>query len=1012
VPSETKFAAATVTEDDTDNDSTTDVTEVVIEGAGIVVVNDLKADLDASTFAGQLEITRGQITGGAIDDVDIIVGANGGSVDLGQAINQTYIDASNMATTKTLSLQGDNANVRVDSVASGAIIDASGGGTTPLTGEMEVITLDGASGVNVKTGTAITSVTSDGGSVDIEADELTDTMTLVGSSAFVVTGLETNLVASSTTGDVTITTKAIEGVDATTPKLTVTAGSGNFTINGDDLADDNTDVLDITVNADLLSDSNADTDLVLTGDAEYFIVNNSATGEVTIDASQLDANGGLTLSGTGDFRLINTTRDVDAPNLAGRLTVETDARTVEANIITVTAGTGSLGVDAKESIDQITVDAGNLTDDEVDSEQTLGANSGSDAWELEAEGLGTVIVNNLDADLDAGSLQGDLTANVTGGSDVDIRLNQAASTINTGTTNVTLDAAQVASTETVTLNNSGDVYLFNADDGITVDGGTTYTGELTVKTASLTAGETVDVISSSAATTVIGQGGTVNVNAAALADDIDLTIQGSSVVNVTNLEGDVVAGSSTGRLDITTISNADLTIETGSASADVSSASGTVSIDAGSMATSTTLAIDGGAAVTVTEVGTGVTVDADDPLTGALDVTTKDGATGVVVKTGSAVTDVSTGTSSSGSVVVEADAMLDDVLLTLDGASQGRVDGFVGDVKASALTGDLRVNTGDNSAGSGNDGGIAIEIGDATTTVVGGGSNDTISVNAAGMITDGDRLILAGNSAVTVTGLVEDLDANGDNGQSVSALAGILTVTTGELANNAGLNIALGTNSATVNADETDSSPGLQTDVTINAASMLATKTLTLTGDAEVAVDGVRGTVDAESLTGNLDVDTATSSTSTVLTGSGLTVVSAAASSNVTVEADQLAVDANTGGVTYELTVDGSGTMTVNDLSADLDANESTGQLSVNTTANADVNIKTGSNNAFIDVNGTSGSAQIDADKMGSGIRLTAFGEGAVDITNQTGHCSCGCTHQCQELVIGQFCCIDRYVTA
>jgi large repetitive protein len=982
-------------EDDVDNVSTTDITEIFVEGAGKVVVEDLKADVDASAFTGDLEINRGQITGGAIDDVDIIVGSKGALVNLGQAINETYIDASFMAAASTLSILGDNAEVLVDRVATGAIIDASGNGVTPLTGAMEVITLVGATDVQVLTGTAITSITSDGGSVDVDATELSATMTLVGSSAFVVTDLETNVIASSTSGNVDITTASITGVDGTTPKLTVTAGTGNFTINGDDSIEGNTDILDITVNADLLSDTNTDVDLFLTGDAEYLIVNNSATGEVTIDASALEEDGGLSLAGSGDFRIVNTTRDVVAPNLTGRLTVETDNGTT--NDILVTAGSGSLVVNAIDDVDTITVNALNLADDENDSEQSLGANSLTDAWELEAKGEGTVVVNNLDADLDARLLEGDLTVNVTGGNDVDIRLNNGGvgasntSVINTGSTNVTLDADFVALGNTVDLNGSGDTYLFNAENGLVVDGGTDYTGELTVKTAALQAGDEVYVYTSSAATTIIGNGGYVEVNATALADDIDLTIEGSSEVYALNLQGDVVAGTSTGILSVSTVANADLTIETGSNDAYIEAVSGIVAIDAGSMAQQTDLFMTGEAAVTVTEVGQDVTVRAsgtvgedDFPflLSGALDVTTKNGATGVEVVTGSATTNVSTGNLASGDVLVTAGALLDDVLLTLDGASEVVVDDLVGDVNASALTGDLRVNTGDNAATDGNDGEIEIEIGDATTTVVGSGETDEVIINAAGMVTDGDRLILSGASAVTVSGLVEDLDANGDVTQNVTALAGELIVTTGELANNAGLNISLGSNSALVNADETDSAAGEEIDVTINAATMASTETLTLTGDAEVAVDGVRGTVDAELLTGDLDVDTANSSTLTVLTGSGDAIVTAATSSNITIEADLLTVDDNSNGVTYELTADGSGRVTVNDLAADLDANLLTGQLTVNTTIDADVNIKTGSNNAFIDVNGVDGSAQVDADKMGSGIRLSAFGEGAFTITN------------------------------
>ena len=546
----------------------------------------------------------------------------------------------------------------------------------------------------------------------------------------------------------------------------------------------------------------------------------------------------------------------------------------------------------------------------------------------------------------------------------------------------------MASGVTVDLNGAGDAYIFNAEDGVIIDGGTDYNGELTVKTAVLGSSELVEVISSSAATTIIGQGGEVDVDATALADDIDLTIQGSSDVYVTNLQGDVVAGSSSGFLVIDTIADADLTIETGSNDAGITATSGIVAIDAGSMVTNATLFIRGEAAVTVTEVGQNVTVLASDPegddflLSGTLDVTTKNGATGVEVVTGSATTNISTGNLASGDVLVTADALLDDVLLTLDGASEVVVDDLVGNVNAADLTGDLRVNTGDNAATTDNDGEIEIEIGDATTTVVGSGASDEVIINAAGMVTDGDRLILSGASAVTVSGLVEDLDANGDVTQNVTALAGELIVTTGELANNAGLNISLGTNSATINADETDSAAGAEIDVTIDAATMASTETLTLTGDAEVAVDGVRGTVDAQALTGDLDVDTANSSTLTVLTGSGDAIVTAGASSNITIEADLLTVDNNSNGVTYELTADGSGRITVNDLAADLDANLLTGQLTVNTTINADVNIKTGNNNAFIDVNGIDGSAQVDADKMGSGIRLSAFGEGAFDITN------------------------------
>jgi len=300
-------------EADTYNQSSTDATEVKVTGLGDVTVNALKADLDASTFSGTLTVNRGQITGDAIDDVDIQVGVNGAVINAGQALNLTYIDASAMGTDGTVTLLGDGAPIFVDQVATGAAIDATGGTYgTALTGTLAVTTASGATGVEVKTGTAATTVSADAGSVSVDATDLTAALTLSGSSAYTVTELETNLIASSTSGTLTVSTDAITG-SGTTPKLTITAGTGNMTVNGDDSVEGNTTDLDITINASSLSDSSSDTDLVLTGDAEYLITSTAGTGVVTIDASALESDGRITLSGTGDFRLVNTTSDVLAP---------------------------------------------------------------------------------------------------------------------------------------------------------------------------------------------------------------------------------------------------------------------------------------------------------------------------------------------------------------------------------------------------------------------------------------------------------------------------------------------------------------------------------------------------------------------------------------------------------------------------------------------------------------------------------------------------------------------------
>ncbi|WP_303681268.1 hypothetical protein [Pelodictyon luteolum] len=969
-------------EADTYNVSSSDDSEVIIKGLGDVTVNALKADLDASTFSGTLTINRGQITGGAIDDVDIQVGVSGALINAGQAINLTYIDASAMGVDGTITLLGDGAPIVVDKVASGAAIDATGGtGGSALTGTLSITTASGATGVEVKTGSAATTVAADAGSLSVDATVLSAALTLSGSSAYTVTKLETNLVASATSGTITVSTDAITG-SGTTPKLTITTGTGNMTVNGDDSVDGNTTDLDITINATSLSDTNSDTDLVLTGDAEYLITSTAGTGMVTIDASALEADGGLTLSGTGDFRLINTTRNVQAPNLSGRLLVETDQGA--ENDITVTAGTGSLGVKAVDSNDDIIVDALNLTDDESDNEMSLGLNSGTDDWELSAEGAGTVTVNNLDADLDASSLAGNLTANVTGGTDVDIKLNQTNALINTDSSSVTLDATAMGSGDTVTLKDGGTVNLFNAKNGITVDGSSSYTGALTVKTASLATGELVTVKTGSAATTLIGSGGTVSVDATVLADNTNLTVQGSSAVMVTSLQGDVVATDSTGTLEVTTVASANLNIGTGHGNATVTGTSGTVAVNANSMDAYKTLTVDGAASFTVSNVKSYVTVDADgdgtgSALSGALTVNTASAAVGVTVLTGTQATTVATGATAGGSLTVEADKLTNDYTLTLTGASTARVNDLIGDVNASALTGTLKVYAADNTT----DNDITVTLGNANALVSGASSMttlDTITVHAANMQADSNVLVLSGAAKIVVDGLVEDLDANGDTSYSVSALSGELLVTTGELTDNSRLQIDLGSASSTIVADEVNTGAGSNTEVVINAASMTSSgAVLTLSGDAEIEVDNAKKDINASALTGGLDVDTYSGYNLTVTTGSGHTVVSTAVSNTVTINADKLTVDSNSGAVTYELVVDGTsatGRADVINLAADLDANSLAGELDLVTAENASVNVKTGSNNSYIDANGTGSTVTVSVASMGSGVRLYAYGEG------------------------------------
>ncbi|PYZ99398.1 hypothetical protein A6K26_009480 [Gammaproteobacteria bacterium 2W06] len=969
----------------------TDTNEIVAEGAGSVVINKLAADVDASELGGTVTANVAQIGTDQIDDVDIILGAAGGIVDVSGATQNSgaFVDAS-AVTTGDVNIRGDNENVLVAGVGDDVLVNANEDGA--FGGDLEVETADGATGVEVRTGSGLTSVSSDNGSATVEAEVLNAELTLLGSSDITVNNLETDLVAGGTSGEVTVNTDGISGTSLTSAAMDITAGSGRLVVNGTDSGNETPDDnLDITIDASFLADGvvdtdddgvieTADADLVLTGDTEYEITNTEAGEEVTIDASGLSASGDLTLLGDGDFNLINTTEDVTAPDLAGELTVTTKQDST-ADAITVTAGSGILTANAVDAEDEITVQSDALVDlDSPDDELANGGNATSDDFEMFASGDGDVIFEALSADVDASSLNGTLTATIAESDiegfseDVDIKLNSADSTINTNGIGATLDATEVGTGDTVSLTQSGDVGIFNAGPGMTVDGGSDYSGELTVLSTVDAQGETLTVNTGTANTTVEGanEDGLIDVDATALNGLSQLTIDGETDVDVASLKSDVVATNSNGFIDIETDTGVDIVVTAGNGSMDITGYSGAVEVDANAIdgntdpanTTDGRLSLDGAADFTVNNVEDDVTVDADgiaaDELTGELTVNLADGATGVEVLTGSGDTNVDTGASASGDVVVEADELADtasagDPELTLTGAGTATVNDLIADADASGLSGELTVTTGDNDG----DGIIDITLGDASALIDGTASDDTVKVNATAMATDGDLLSLTGGSDFEVTGLSEDLTADAD-GQST--LVGTLTATTAELGDDESVNITLGSGSSTLTVNESDTNSGGAVEAFVDASAMTgADAKLTLIDDGEVRVTDASREVDAGALTGDLDLDSTTGADFLVTAGTGATEITSAENSDLEIDAGLIDGDDNTDGVTYELLVDGAGEADVRALEADLDASGLGGTLDVVTATGAVVDIKAGSGNSLIEAVGADSEVTVSA---------------------------------------------------
>ena len=98
--------------------------------------------------------------------------------------------------------------------------------------------------------------------------------------------------------------------------------------------------------------------------------------------------------------------------------------------------------------------------------------------------------------------------------------------------------------------------------------------------------------------------------------------------------------------------------------------------------------------------------------------------------------------------------MPDNTLLTLSGAGNFVVDGLVGNLDASALTGTLTVTTGDAP-----DNAIAITTGSGVTAITANGAGDTVTVTATALA-DNAQLTLIGSAHFVVNGLKGNLDAS------------------------------------------------------------------------------------------------------------------------------------------------------------------------------------------------------------------------------------------------------------
>ena len=374
----------------------------------------------------------------------------------------------------------------------------------------------------------------------------------------------------------------------------------------------------------------------------------------------------------------------------------------------------------------------------------------------------------------------------------------------------------------------------------------------------------VNVITGNDATSVTtaGTSTAVSIDATLLADAKVLTLADTNAgaFTVMGLLGDVDAAGTTASVTVTTGTIADtknVSVVTGAAATttitgDAATAdNGAVIVNATAMLDDRLLTIDGDAKFTVTDLLGDVNAAL---ATASVDITTRTIADtkNVSVVTGAAATTITAdaATADNGAVIVNATAMLDDTLLTIDGDAKFTVTDLLGNVNAALATASLTVTTG-RIADTKN---VSVFTGAAATTITGdAATTDNGAVNVvASALADNITLDVNGNAKYSIVDLKGDLDATGSSG-SLSLI----------LASAAGINMSLtaGTGNVSVIGGNFANA------VTVSG---LSTSGQSFTADASMSKFDITGGVNSQIITGSNQDDTITGAAGAdKLTGGG-----------------------------------------------------------------------------------------------------------------------------------------------
>jgi len=405
-----------------------------IAGAGTVNVTGLVADVNASTQTGELNVV-------SVDDVSIITGSSNVQVTSNVSAKTATVNADQMADGTTLTTLGSG-NLTITNLT--ANLTNTGTGTNTVT------LRDDAPGVGVvdTTITSSTAITVNNGSFDYN-----DLINLAGAGAKTLNSVMADVNAAGSTGTVNIASTG----DATDNAISVTTGSAATSVNGNAASDT------ISINAEDLADG---TLLTTSGTSNITVTNllgdmsNSASGTnlVTLDDDNA-ASKNVSIASSTAMTVANGSFDSDDTiNLSGTgaYTVTALEATLNATSTSTLNATTATDGNGGESFSITGTSADNVTVNGVDAGDTvtINANNTLDNKTVTLLGAANMTVNNLKADVSAGTATGNLTVNAD-------TVNPTSVSVSTGSGN-----------DTVTTSSGNDYVNGGAGaDVISTDGG-------------------------------------------------------------------------------------------------------------------------------------------------------------------------------------------------------------------------------------------------------------------------------------------------------------------------------------------------------------------------------------------------------------------------------------------------------------------------------------------------------------------------------------------------------------